>query len=272
MKKCVVVAVATFMVGSMFAEGENLRFRTSVSNLTSTSEAVMSVRDVIMDNINHATRVLPISFIKNMSDVEKAEVDSAFAPLDGYFYNKSLPQCYTNYVNSRFDPARFPVYNSLAFKTGMCIYSEMKPNMEETIAMFGELSNSGWRNIECFRYWQNWMKKAYFQELKIWFRKNGKSVVEKNGVNPLAPYMDGLMAALNAPRMEGLNQCLETIGIDKKVDLSVLPSEDKIYEMRESVLIANIDLTKNGKAAFDLMVCLGVDGYNEMVRKYNDGD
>lgn len=266
MKKCVVFAAAVFVSGLVFAQNGILRFRGAVSNLTTTSEAVTKVQNHILNRITKARDVLPMMILK-MSDEEKAEVDAAFAPINGKFINNQLPQCYTNYVNDMFPPSKYPTHNSVVLRTGRCF--ELKPNMEETIDMFGELVNMPIRSISTFRHWQNWMQQNYFQELKLWFRKNGKSVVEKNGVNPLAPYMDGLMAALNAPRLEGLNQCLETIGIDKKVDLSVLPSTDEINKMREEVLIGNINLTKKWKAAFDLIVCLGVDGYNEMVRQYN---
>ena len=269
MKKCVVFVVfiaVALAVGFAFANGNVFRFREAVSNINSTSEAVLEVKYIMGRT---SSLCLPFNIVRNFSDNDKVEVDSVFSLIGGQYLNDDLPQCFTNYVNSRFNQISYPTYNAVIMRTRSCIFTKVKPTMDEAIIMFSELSNANWRDVNQFHFWQNWVKMIYFNELKLWFRKNGKSVIEKNGVNPLAPYMEGLMAALNAPRLEGLNQCFVAIGINKEVDLSALKSADEINQMKEDVLMANIDLNKDKKAAFDLMVCLGVDGYNEMVRQYN---
>ena len=115
------------------------------------------------------------------------------------------------------------------------------------------------------------MMDSYFNELKKYFRQNGKSFVSKNGVNPILPYIQRFVAALNAPKMNGINACFAEINrSDVVFDFDKLISDNEIEKLRESFLSGNInnriymDITK-----MKLLVALGIDGYNEMVREYN---
>ena len=103
--------------------------------------------------------------------------------------------------------------------------------------------------------------------IKKWLRRQGKSFVTKDGVNPCAVYMERLTAALNAPRFAGLNDWLEEMGISERIDLSLFPSEAEVLTLRERILDADEELTEYKKTLLHL--CLGVDSYNAFVKEYN---
>ena len=109
----------------------------------------------------------------------------------------------------------------------------------------------------------------YLREVKIHLRKQGKSFVEKDGVNPLKPYMDGLSDALNAPRLGNINELMAAVGHPEIVfDVSFLPSDDKVKDIIDAVMIDEI---KVGTVKNTLRLCLGLDEYNKFVDEYNNG-
>ena len=117
------------------------------------------------------------------------------------------------------------------------------------------------------REWKDTMTKAYLRELKIWFVDNGQSYVEKDGVNPLKSYMDGIVEAMDAPRMSGFEECFVKIGrSDVVLDRSFLPSDDEVQEIVRAVMIDDIGI-KSVRGI--LLVALGVEGYNDVVARYN---
>ena len=98
-------------------------------------------------------------------------------------------------------------------------------------------------------------------------RSQGGSFVTKDGANPCVELMKELNAALNAPRLNGLNAWLEKVGVPARLDESQLPTEEFVAQLKEDVLNGERDMTEN--VAFVLKVNLGVDGYNEFVKEYN---
>lgn len=105
----------------------------------------------------------------------------------------------------------------------------------------------------------------------------GKSFVVKNGVNPLSPLVDPVITALNAPACTGLIEALAAIGVTDLTDGGKLPEftppdAKKIAEMTEAakttvVTGASTDPGWQGQ----LLVLLGVDGYNAFVKQFNEG-
>ena len=103
--------------------------------------------------------------------------------------------------------------------------------------------------------------------IRKYLRSQGRSFVTKDGVNPCVELMKELNAALNSPRLGGLNAWLEKVGVSARLDESQLPTEEFVTQLKEDVLNGERDMTEN--VAFVLKVNLGVDGYNEFVREYN---
>ena len=103
--------------------------------------------------------------------------------------------------------------------------------------------------------------------IKRALRKQGKSFVTKDGINPCEVYMEKLNKALNAPRFIGLNEWLEELGYKSRIDTSKLPSETKIEALKDAIFYG--EKTPNNADKTVLSICLGVDGYNEFVKKYN---
>ena len=105
------------------------------------------------------------------------------------------------------------------------------------------------------------------KSVKKWLRRQGKSFVTKDGVNPCAKKMEALNAALNAPRLAGLNEWFADMGLECRVDVSTLPTDAEASALKAAVLDGDKDLT--GAVKRDLYLCLGVDGYNAFVKEYN---
>ena len=105
------------------------------------------------------------------------------------------------------------------------------------------------------------------KEIKRALRKQGKSFVTKDGINPCEEYMEKLNKSLNSPRFNGLNEWLSELGWNVRVDTSRLPSEEKISALKDAIFYGDKRATILDKTI--LSICLGVDGYNEFVKKYN---
>lgn len=117
---------------------------------------------------------------------------------------------------------------------------------------------------------RKYIQSASVKYVKKFLRRQGKSFVTKDGVNPCESYMTELNTALNAPYFEGLNAWFEKIGIAARVDVSKLPPKRDVLKLKEEILDADRILDANSE--FILKVCLGVDGYNAFVREYNGED
>ena len=103
--------------------------------------------------------------------------------------------------------------------------------------------------------------------IRKWLRRHGKSFVTKDGVNPCAEKMDALTAALNTPRLAGLNEWFEGVELSCRVDLTTLPTAAEIDALKTAVLDGAKELTP--QTTVELYLCLGVDGYNAFVKEYN---
>lgn len=114
---------------------------------------------------------------------------------------------------------------------------------------------------------RKYIQSGCVRPVKKYLVSQGRPFVTKDGVNPCETYMTELNTALNAPYFDGLNAWFAKIGIAASVDVSHLPPRDHVERLRAAILGADKDLTKDDD--FVLKVCLGVEGYNAFVRKYN---
>lgn len=111
-----------------------------------------------------------------------------------------------------------------------------------------------------------------FQEVSVkyvkkYLRRQGKSFVTKDGVNPCEDLMKELNTALNAPYFNGLNEWNAKVGINASVDISKLPTSAEVQALKNAILNADKNMTNTDKMI--LKICLGVDGYNAFVKEYN---
>ena len=107
------------------------------------------------------------------------------------------------------------------------------------------------------------------RHVKKMLRKQGKSFVVKDGVNPCGELMEGLNTALNAPRLAGLNEWLASGGASARVDTSSLPPAETVTALRAAILDGSRDFDEKSPDGRILRVCLGTAGYNAFVKEYN---
>lgn len=102
-------------------------------------------------------------------------------------------------------------------------------------------------------------------------RASGKSFVEKDGVNPVQIRIDRISAALNAPRIAGLDAAFRENGMDYGLTFaSCLLPDAEIETLRTDVL--NGDRQFSSGTGFILRTHLGIEAYNAFVKLYNEGE
>ena len=157
-------------------------------------------------------------------------------------------------------------YNSdlypIAFVNGGATMDEIVECFAETVAA----CNMPGVGVKYLENAKKAVQMAATKQVKRWLRSQGKSFVSKNGVNPCEEHLSALNAALNAPRLAGLNKWLKDFGC-AEIDLSKLPDAAAVNALKEAVLYG--DTKMNPGISATLYVCLGVDGYNAFVREYN---
>jgi len=123
--------------------------------------------------------------------------------------------------------------------------------------------------------WKEGVKQYALRKSRAKLFTEGKSLLVKDGVNPLSAYMDPVVKALNAPACSGLVEALATVGA---VDLNAGRTLPAIVPLDAAALAkltedAKLDYvsTSNPDRAGQLLVVLGVDGYNAFVKHFNEG-
>jgi hypothetical protein len=119
------------------------------------------------------------------------------------------------------------------------------------------------------------VKKHAVQQARLHLFAQGKTPVAKDGNNPLTAVMAPVIAGLNGPACAGLIDALAGIGITDLTDCGALPAfvppdAKQIGELTESARQAVVT-TGEPLAQGQLLLLLGVDGYNAFVRQFNEG-
>ena len=144
---------------------------------------------------------------------------------------------------------------------------ELVALLNEAFALADGKTNPEYR-YHVVRHISTELQKKTQRKVRAYLRGQGKSFVTKDGVNPCATVMAELVAALNAPRLNGVNEWLEKVGAtDGRIDVSKLPTDEEVAQLKEDIL--NGDKDMNVDYEFILKVCLGVEGYNSFVREFN---
>jgi hypothetical protein len=119
------------------------------------------------------------------------------------------------------------------------------------------------------------VKKHAVQQARLRLFAQGKTPVAKDGVNPLTVLVEPVIAALNAPACAGLIEAMAAIGITDLTDGGVLPAFvppdtkrfGELIDAAKQAVVATGDPLAQGQ----LLLLLGVDGYNRFVRQFNEG-
>jgi hypothetical protein len=119
------------------------------------------------------------------------------------------------------------------------------------------------------------VKKHAVQQARLRLFAQGKTPVAKDGDNPLTVLVEPVIAALNAPACAGLNEAMAAIGITDLTDGGVLPAFvppdtkrfGELIEAAKQAVVATGDPLAQGQ----LLLLVGVDGYNGFVRQFNEG-
>lgn len=286
MKKCVVLAS---LIISLSVHADNYWWKNSfcfttnevvaVSNIVSESAAVMEAKTIFLENYGEVRNFTWNSIlVKNWipwqpftpnkyTKAQLKEIDSAFGSAGVRCRYWALPSCFTNEVLS---VIRTTAMRNIALKYHEIDWQSIDIyELEEVCLIFNtEISESYFPNR--FKIWQLKAINAYLIEVKRYLHKNGKSFLTKNGVNPLQPYMDKFVSALNAPWLDGVNECFAEIGrVDCTLDLSKLPSDNEIAGIVHEILNFTRPFPTDALSKFKLLIGLGTDGYNNLVREYN---
>lgn len=102
-------------------------------------------------------------------------------------------------------------------------------------------------------------------------RKKGGTFVGKEGNARVQDALNLVAAKLNAPRFAGAKEALEPLGIAVEWDFALarFPKDREIAELKRKILLGDVYFSGNYQQM--LSVVMGVEGYNEFVRIYNEG-
>ena len=115
----------------------------------------------------------------------------------------------------------------------------------------------------------NWVLDSAPKALKKLIREKGKSfLVGADGRNPLQGAIDSLLAALNRPRLQGLKEWVAEWYPDHVWTEPVWMSKDRLNKLMDDIYFGQIDFDWRNQAV--LRANLGLEGYNEFVKKYNN--
>lgn len=99
-------------------------------------------------------------------------------------------------------------------------------------------------------------------------RDLGRPIVIKDGVNPVQDAIDELSAALNAPRFSGLKEWIAEWFPDYRWIEVKWMSDEELLKFKDDIFYGDIEFGAANR--FILRSHLGVDAYNDFVKKFNN--
>lgn len=297
------VLVVGLVLGNLVSEAHYYQNFTvseisAVSNIVSTSPAVIEIKQNFIECVQSQDRLLKgknyfwfsslsTNWVKwknfnpnKFTESQVHEIDDAFGAAGVCCFVNYLPRCFTNAVNRTWpsndtQQAICYKYGRISLTEWMGGYPKVKIfDLEDLVHAFGSEFDykNGLARMLCFKTWQKHMTDSYLKSVKQYLRRSGKTITIVNGVNPITPYMESFMVALNAPRLNGLNECFASIGKPElKIDLSTIRSAEWAEELKKSILNDEEDLNYPPNRLY-LLINLGNDEYNRLVKEYNGGD
>lgn len=274
MKK-LIIGVA--LVAATFANAETVRIiqrNKDGTSVTNECEAVEYARKVLSDKSarpnSTAWENAPGILIQQVKDAATADaIDKLLS--EGYFYLTSTgfaakyPLLFANYakVYAETLPEVVPVIESLIADPK----SKDGPVKVAVINTYVAL----WKNQSLADSNVKALLQAAPFGIRHKIRSEGKSFVAKDGINPVQERIDRLSAALNAPRLAGINEAMDECGIRFGLDFTThLLPQDEVEKLRRDVLNGYDPFTP--AIGFKLRTHLGIDEYNKFVKLYNEGE
>lgn len=99
-------------------------------------------------------------------------------------------------------------------------------------------------------------------------RDLGRPIVIKDGVNPVQDAIDELSAALNAPRFSGLKEWIAEWFPDYRWIEVKWMSDEELSKFKDDIFYGDIEFGAANRVI--LRSHLGVDAYNDFVKKFNN--
>jgi hypothetical protein len=119
------------------------------------------------------------------------------------------------------------------------------------------------------------VKKHAVQQARLKVFGEGKTLVSKGGANPLAGLVEPVITALNGPACAGLIEAMAALGVTDLTENGELPAFVKpgAVEIEAMTAAARQAVVATGSPAAQgqLLLLLGVDGYNAFVKQFNEG-
>jgi hypothetical protein len=119
------------------------------------------------------------------------------------------------------------------------------------------------------------VKKHAVQLARLKLFGEGKTPVAKDGKNPLTALIEPVIASLNGPACAGLIEALAAVGVTDLTEGGALPAFVKpdAGELAAMTAAARLAVVESGDplAQGQLLLLLGVEGYNGFVRQFNEG-
>lgn len=97
--------------------------------------------------------------------------------------------------------------------------------------------------------------------------QGGSFVVGSDGNNPVQNAVDELSAALNSPRMAGLNEWVGKWFPGHEWIEPKWMTDDEVKKLKDEILYGEMDFTERYKAKLEAH--LGIEAYNDFIRLYN---
>lgn len=269
MKTIITMFTAMAIAISAFAEIKELDPKTCTeAEFTAVANEILAIEDVAKASaVAYSSHIYPAGsrFRKAAADFDAKFAEKGIkGPSWGYeIWPRATDICL------RTDFKDYPVAASAFRNYGA--YWGTKSTLEESIRLMEEgLSSRKYHIYSQIRTYQMLSKNIASRALpyiRKYLRRQGKSFVTKNGVNPCDQYMTELTDALNAPRFKGLNEWLAKMGIAASVDFSKFPSEAEVQNLKNKILDGDVDI--NPERQVTLYLGLGPHGYNAFVKEYN---
>jgi hypothetical protein len=284
MKSLIAIACALFCANiyartaeEVFAEFKSVdkdQIKYFLSNVTTDEWRQIADLEIASDK-----RLNPSAFL-NMISKKQKNCEPLLNEYDNKFAVTTLPRVDFNLKTG------FECMPKCALKR-VEIISEKRPVMAETcksvkgdvesvsllqnITMFAEKYANPvdvlWFRRDFTRYSERILLDAT-KELKKLIRKKGWSFIARDdGSNPVQEVIDSLSSALNRPRMQGLREWVAEWYPDYVWTEPSWMSEEDLKKLMDDVFYGQTDLDMMVQGV--LRANLGLEGYNEFIKKYN---
>jgi L-fucose isomerase-like protein len=144
-------------------------------------------------------------------------------------------------------------------------------NLLQNITVFAEnfanVEGILWFKRDFNRYSKYILTRAPKTLKKLIREKGGSFLVVDNGRNTVQDAINSLSAALNRPRMQGLREWVAEWYPDHVWTEPSWMSEESLKKLMDDVFYGQIDF--NWRVQSVLRTNLGLEGYNEFIKKYN---